>query len=128
MPTKICMGWEQELGLQIRAARKGVGLTQTQLAEAVGKSRQMVSRYETGSDVPPLDVMAKIALRLGIGDINVNGYRLSLGSDGGRKESEPSEQLLLQFGKEYVYPGATIKITPTKVNITITAIGPSRRA
>ncbi len=116
--------WKEALGSQIRAAREKKGLTQEELGVAVGTSRQMIGRYEAG-EAPSIDMLGKIAMRVAMPEINVNGYRFQVKL---RTEKEPEipQQFMLDFDKEYVYPGATIKITPTKVSINITALAPAK--
>ena len=116
--------WREVLGSQIRQARKGARLTQGALGHAVGKSRNMIVRYEAGSDAPTVEVLGKIALELAMSEFNVNGYRFSVRPHLDASTGPSAEQLGLDFDKEYVYPGATIKITPSRVTITITAIAP----
>jgi len=50
-------------GERIAQARRAYPekMTQTQLGKRVGKSREMIARYETGRDDPPLHVLQKIA-------------------------------------------------------------------
>lgn len=54
-----------ELGSLICSRRKARGLTQEQLAEAVGVARQTVSKWETGETVPDAESLGKLASVLG---------------------------------------------------------------
>ena len=54
-----------ELGSLICSRRKARGLTQEQLAEAVGVARQTVSKGETGETVPDAESLGKLASVLG---------------------------------------------------------------
>ena len=45
----------------IAAARIAAGLTQAQLADLLGTTRQQVTRWETGARVPRLDMAARLA-------------------------------------------------------------------
>ena len=54
-----------ELGSLICSRRKERGLTQEQLAEAVGVARQTVSKWETGETVPDAESLGKLASVLG---------------------------------------------------------------
>lgn len=116
--------WKQTLGSQIRSARKSARMSQDALADAVGKSRQIIGRYESGSDVPSVDILGNIALQLSMKEININGYRFSV-EHRAEKSPDAPEQLKLDYGKEHTYRGATIKITPDRVSITITALVPA---
>ena len=49
------------LGELIAKARRDARLEQTELADAVGVSRNTISNYERGRSMPPLDVAARIA-------------------------------------------------------------------
>ena len=50
----------QHVGLKIRAARRRVGLTQRQLAEAVGKSVETISNIECGHCLAGVDTLELI--------------------------------------------------------------------
>ena len=50
-----------KIGGFLRALRTEKGLTQEQLAEQVGVTRRSVSRWETGSNLPDLDVLLELA-------------------------------------------------------------------
>ena len=45
------------LGQRIQELRKGAGLTQEQLAERMGVTRQAVSKWESDGGVPELDTL-----------------------------------------------------------------------
>jgi transcriptional regulator with XRE-family HTH domain len=55
---------------KIIAARRGMGMSQETLAEAVGVSRQAVSKWETGEAKPDLDKLIGLCTAL---DLNM-GY------------------------------------------------------
>lgn len=114
------MTWQEALGQQIRDARKKAGLTQEGLGDAVGKTRQMIGRYESGTDSPSVDVLGKIALQLAMTEININGYHFAVAPQTAPPGPQATEQLKLDFDKEYTYSGATLRIKPNKVTITIT--------
>ena len=50
-----------KIGSFLKALRNEKGLTQEQLAEVVNVSRRSVSRWETGSNLPDLDVLMELA-------------------------------------------------------------------
>lgn len=54
------------LGDRILTLRKSVGLSQEQLAEVVGVSRQAISKWETGQTVPDLDNLIQLALAFSV--------------------------------------------------------------
>jgi len=117
--------WKNAVGQQIREARERAGLSQQHLAKVVGKSRQMIIQYEAGSATLSPDTLGKIAVELGMTEVNVNGYRFSIEHRADQESVQPSEQLTLDFNKEHVFPGGVIKITATKMTITITATAPA---
>ena len=53
------------MGEKLKAARLAAGLTQTQLAEAVGCKQKDISRYESGLHEPGALTLKKIAQVLG---------------------------------------------------------------
>jgi len=54
------------IGARLQAARQARGLTQAQLAEAIGIEPVTLSRYETGSRGPSITVLARAADALGV--------------------------------------------------------------
>lgn len=54
------------LSHRIAALRKSKGLSQEQLAERVGVSRQAVSKWETGAASPEFDKLAALSACLGV--------------------------------------------------------------
>ena len=55
------------IAFKIKTLRKAKGLTQEQLAEAVGTTRATIAGYETGRRNPRLPDLQKIAEYLGVG-------------------------------------------------------------
>jgi|GEM_PF-2754952 Predicted transcriptional regulators len=51
---------------QLKKYRQICGMSQKSLADRLGKSRQKISRWETGSEVPNENEIAEIAMVLGI--------------------------------------------------------------
>lgn len=56
----------EDLGHQIRAARKAQGLTQAQLAETAGVGTRFVSELERGKETARLGLSLEIARLVGI--------------------------------------------------------------
>lgn len=52
---------QQKIGVFLKELRGERGLTQEQLAERLGVSRRTVSRWETGSNMPDLDILIEMA-------------------------------------------------------------------
>jgi transcriptional regulator with XRE-family HTH domain len=61
MSTPIRRSLARRLGRNIGTRRREIGLTQEQLAEHLGIDTLTVSRYETGSILPPLTAVDLIA-------------------------------------------------------------------
>ena len=74
-----------KIGRFLQELRKEKGLTQEQLAEQMGVARRTVSRWETGSNMPDLDVLLELS------DLYAVGLREILS---GERKSEPMEQEL----------------------------------
>jgi len=55
-----------ELSENILQLRKALGLSQEQLAEQVGVSRQSISKWETGQSVPELDKVVALSRVFGV--------------------------------------------------------------
>jgi transcriptional regulator with XRE-family HTH domain len=51
---------ERELGDLIREARQYAGLSQAELAEAVGTKQSVISRWERGRETPRADTLARL--------------------------------------------------------------------
>ena len=49
------------IGKFLQELRKEKGLTQEQLAEQMGVARRTVSRWETGSNMPDLDILVELS-------------------------------------------------------------------
>lgn len=52
---------QKKIGLFLKELRKEKGLTQQQLAEIMNVSNRSISRWETGSNMPDLDLLISIA-------------------------------------------------------------------
>ena len=52
---------QQKIGQFLRECRKEKGITQEQLAEMLGVTNRSVSRWETGSNLPDLDILIEMA-------------------------------------------------------------------
>ncbi len=74
-----------KIGEFLRELRKGKGLTQEQLAEQFNISRRSVSRWETGSNLPDLDILIEMA--------DYYGVELKEIFNGERKSEKMNEEL-----------------------------------
>lgn len=55
------MGIKDEIAIKIRMMRKAKGMTQEDLAKAIGQSPSSITMYETGRRTPDYDVLETIA-------------------------------------------------------------------
>lgn len=76
---------QTKIGMFFRELRKEKGLTQEQLAERFGVSRRTVSRWETGSNMPDLDILIEMA--------DYYGVELRELLDGERKEKRMDKDM-----------------------------------
>jgi transcriptional regulator with XRE-family HTH domain len=53
-------------GQNIKAAREMAGISQTELAERIGTTRQQIGKYETGTQDMTVERMLRIAAALGV--------------------------------------------------------------
>lgn len=60
-----------EIGNRIRRARQDKGLTQNELAEAMGTSMAVISRYESGKRVPSAKTIVAVASALDISPLSL---------------------------------------------------------
>ena len=74
-----------KIGEFLRELRNGKGLTQEQLAEQFNISRRSVSRWETGSNLPDLDILIEMA--------DYYGVELKEILNGERKSEKMNEEL-----------------------------------
>ena len=52
---------QSKIGNYLKELRKSKGLTQEELSEKLGVSRRSVSRWETGSNLPDLDILIELS-------------------------------------------------------------------
>lgn len=55
-----------EWGERVRTEREAAGLTQAELADAIGTSQPAIARLEAGGVNPSLDTLARVAQALGL--------------------------------------------------------------
>ena len=66
-----------KIGLNIKAARKEAGLSQSELAQKIGKSLRTVQGYESGETGPSITMIHEIAKALGVTSTSIMGYERS---------------------------------------------------
>ena len=52
---------QMKIGIFLQQLRKEKGLTQEQLAEMTGVARRTVSRWETGNNLPDIDILIRLS-------------------------------------------------------------------
>lgn len=52
---------EVEVKLRIREAREAKGVTQDELSDAIGISRQSIKKWEHNETMPKIDVLVRVA-------------------------------------------------------------------
>lgn len=69
-------------GKRLQQVRKAAGLSQEQLAELVGMSRQAVSKWETDQAAPDIDKLASLCGVLGVSADELLGWDVPPGREG----------------------------------------------
>lgn len=84
-----------KLGENIKKYREQAGMTLRDLADIVGVTHVTLSRYETGKSTPRYDILKKIAIAVGVGDVYYL-YGDEDQSEYDRMMRERSEQITLE--------------------------------
>jgi transcriptional regulator with XRE-family HTH domain len=58
--------WAEVIGANVRSCRTGAGMTQSRLAGLIGSTVPVVSRMESGTHLPSLRTVLKVAGALGV--------------------------------------------------------------
>ncbi len=105
------MTWMQQLGEEIAKARRKAGLTQEELKEAIGVSRQTIGLYERGKTSPPFETLASIATALEADQFVVEDLHITFSRNGTQSGPEAvHQQLKLDFDDK---GGVTVRIEST---------------
>lgn len=98
MPRKVEP--TSEFGKRLLALRESRGLTQTQLADAIGSSQRAISHYETVAEYPPASVIIDLAKALHVSTDELLGIKKQ------KQPNEPPEtkRLLRRFKKVLELP------------------------
>jgi transcriptional regulator with XRE-family HTH domain len=117
------MDWKKELGIQIREGRSDKFLKQDELSKLADVHTNMISRYERGESAPELDVLIRLATKLGKQEFQIGDNVVSI-RPAGEATEVPSlpRQLRLKYGEEYIFDsrGSSMKIQPSKEGLFIT--------
>ncbi len=97
-----------KIGEFLKELRKEKGLTQEQLAEKFNVSRRSVSRWETGNNLPDLDILVEMA----------DYYEIDLREllDGERKSEKMNEELKETVLKVAEYSNSEKEVKRKKLN------------
>jgi len=115
----ISMGWKQQLGAKLRRERKSAGISLRGLGGLIKASPETIRQYERGR-LPDADKLARIAVALGISEIELDHLRISIADIRARKSESVGEQLRLDFAGEYARSKAIVKIRPGSVSVIVT--------
>ena len=87
-----------KMGIFLQELRREKGLTQEQLAELTGVARRTVSRWETGSNLPDLDILIELSDFYGV-DLReiLNGER---SRENMNKEVKEAVRQVAEYGNE----------------------------
>ena len=114
------MAWTHQLGEEIAKARHRAGMSQADLKNAIGVSRQTIGLYETGKVPPPFETLAKIAAAVRADEFVVDELHVRFSRNGMRPAAEIiPQQLSLNFDKD---GGVSLRIEPTRTGLMIKAI------
>jgi len=113
------MPWKVDLGRLIAEARQELGLTQEDLAVAAKITPRTLINYETGRRAPNVDTLRRIAQSVGKTEFALDGYRIVIQLTPEPEKPKAAEQLRLEYDKEHVFHGATLKIRPGHTVIVI---------
>lgn len=120
------MGWQQDLGRQIRDARQRAGMTQEELASQLTVRRETVSNYENGKSPALVHVIAEIALALNA-EFEIAGCRITKADLKDPSSATATEQLCFTYDTEHRFKAATFSIRPSRKSIIIEAVVVRRR-
>lgn len=120
-PPLIEMTWQQQLGRQIREARRLAGWSQKELATHLSVSREQLSNYENGKSAPAVNVVAELAAALRI-EFQIEGCKIAKDDFKRIQAGPPAEQLCFAYDTEYRFTATTLTIKPTQKSIIINAV------
>jgi transcriptional regulator with XRE-family HTH domain len=112
----------QVIARALRDARGKANLTQKQVADAVGLSRQMICRYENGRDGPTGENLGKLLRYFKIG-VQLPGYDWRLTAEAleapGRVSQPVPKQMVLEPNKPQEVQNAKVSIVRKEDSIEI---------
>jgi transcriptional regulator with XRE-family HTH domain len=115
------MNWQQELGRQIRDARKRSGYTQEGLAAHLTVSREQLSNYENGKSAPPVNVVAEIAAALDT-EFEIAGCKIAKDDLKRIPTALTEQQLCFAYDTEHRFKATTLTIRTSRKSIIINTV------
>src|SRR5271170_7869279 len=114
-----------QLGGQIKAVRLEAGYSLRTLGELTGIPWTTIDGYEKGKKIPAANFL-RITDALNHHTFEVDGNKFTVGrSDKVLTILAASEQLKLEFFKEYDYSKASVRIGPGKITVSFDGSGTS---
>jgi transcriptional regulator with XRE-family HTH domain len=113
------------IGDQLAQARERLGLSRIQAAKDLGVKRQMIYNYESGRNVPSIDILAAAANAWGIEYFDIEGGKLTFEQLKRRTAKggvHIPKQLRLNFPESRTYRRASVRIARRKGALVVTAI------
>ena len=107
---------KREFGLRVRTLRKKKGLTQEQLADAVGKTVDTISNIERGVSSTRIDTAARLADALGVQLVDFFDFSLATASD---RHKRRLMQDLLELVQEQDVPTIQAIIDQTNILVSV---------
>lgn len=89
---------KQQFGQRIKKYRKACGMSQEQLAEAIGVDQKHVSRIEVGKSYPTIDRLEKIAQAL---QVPMGGFFDDAGQAADRQKAVRLERMVSELDADY---------------------------
>ncbi|MGC2108051.1 MAG: helix-turn-helix transcriptional regulator [Candidatus Korobacteraceae bacterium] len=118
--------WRARLGNSIERARRKANMTQDDLHEAVGLSRNTIGLYERGERAPDFDVLRRIAAAVSVDQFEVDdNIRISFTQNGHKQLTEPEpKQFVLNFDGTNGdgTNGVSVRIEPVAGGLMIKAL------
>jgi len=117
----VVENWRQRLGDSIERARRKANMTQADLHEVVGLSRNTIGLYERGERSPDFEVLRQIAAAVSVDQFEVDeNIRITFTQNGHKQlpQAQP-DQLMLNFDDAN---GVTVRIQPVTGGVMIKAV------
>jgi transcriptional regulator with XRE-family HTH domain len=125
MPKKVEASFP--FGARLTAARLARGLTQTQLAHAIGSSQRAISAYETVLEFPPSHVLVQLAKALHVSADELLGLKVPKDRESAPELSAEAKRLWKLFQKVATLPEKDRRAV-TRLVLSLTSLKTARAA